>query len=274
MTPARITDQKTGQNRNAYTGKREEIVEDALRKMAASGQRAKAVLLNGQFTVVFSRKALSDELTEMGHKYSYPQIEEAIEILFKTSIEMTSDDGDNLAAFHPIQDYGFRGRDGESNTYVKFCSLVTESIHNNSFRLINYKKLMSYSSVIARKMHKRMANNFTYAGEGHTYNTSLSTIFQDFGLSETRPAPNKLIDVKAAFQELIGANVIESYSTRTIIDPAKKIKRTITFLRLFRTGNLSTKSLRQTRDLVRRGRELTLQDKFPELYGRSVTGAG
>src|SRR5690349_17001794 len=42
MKPARIVNKK-GEERDVYPGKREEMVEDALRKMAADGRNAKAV---------------------------------------------------------------------------------------------------------------------------------------------------------------------------------------------------------------------------------------
>lgn len=266
IKPARITNKKTGQSRDAYPGKREELVEDALRKMAASGHRAKPVLLDDDFAVIFTRKALFDELKEMGHEYSYWQIDEALEILFESSITMESEDGDNIAAFHPIQEYGIKGRDGDNHTYVKFCSLVTESIQNNAFRLINYKKLMRYSSIIARKLHKRMANRFIYADENKTYNISLSTIFRDFGLNEEQRVTNKFIDVKEALEELKEAKVISSYEERKIHNQLKKNKIDDYVFEIFPHQEFIDEVIKANKDVKRRETEMRLKELLPDMY--------
>jgi hypothetical protein len=164
IKPARITDEKNGIDRDAYSGKREEIIEDALQKMAAEGRRANDVCLDGQLAVIFSRKSLIDELSKQGHTYSYPQIGEALQIPFNTSIELSEEGIEGADLFHPISDYGIRGRNGEDRTNVKFYPMVTDSLRTNTFRLVNYKKLMSYNSTIARRLHKRMSNIFNTGG--------------------------------------------------------------------------------------------------------------
>lgn len=224
MTPARISNKK-GEERDAFPGKREEMVEDALRKMAADGRNAKAVFLNGQLSVVFSRKALQNELKEHGHTYDYDQLEEAIVTLFGVTIEINDKQSESTVAFHPIEAYGFKGRDGEDVTFVKFSPLVTESIQKNTFRLVNYKLLMSYSSTIARHLHKRMSHNFTQAAASENYNISINTIYRDFGLKRLRDLSLEVREVKIGLDELINANIIENYTIREIYDERKKNKK-------------------------------------------------
>lgn len=224
MTPARIKD-ANGVERDTFPGKREEMIEDALRKMAADGRNAKAVYLNGQLSVVFSRFALQKELEEHGHSYDYRQIEEAIITLFSVSIEVTREYEDLTVAFHPIEAYGFKGREGESVTFVKFSPLVTESIQKNAFRLINYQQLMSYKTTIARHLHKRMSHNFSQAAKDEVYHISTNTIYRDFGLKKLSNLGLQVIEVKKALEELIAAQVVLSYEMKEIFDTKKKNKK-------------------------------------------------
>ncbi|HMS38625.1 MAG TPA: replication protein C, IncQ-type [Pyrinomonadaceae bacterium] len=224
MTPARIKD-ANGTERDTFPGKREEMVEDALRKMAADGRSAKAVYLNGQLSVVFSRFALQKELEEHGHSYDYRQIEEAIITLFSVSIEVTREDEDITVAFHPIEAYGFKGRDEESVTFVKFSPLVTESIQKNAFRLVNYQQLMSYKTTIARLLHKRMSHNFSQAAKNEVYHISTNTIYRDFGLKKLSNLGLQVIEIKKALEELIEANVVLSYEVKEVFDSKRKNKK-------------------------------------------------
>ena len=224
MTPARIKD-ANGVERDTYPGKREEMIEDALRKMAADGRNAKAIYLNGQLSVVFSRFALQKELEEHGHTYDYRQIEEAIITLFSVSIEVTREDDDITFAFHPIEAYGFKGREGEDVTFVKFSPLVTESIQKNAFRLVNYQQLMGYKTTIARLLHKRMSHNFSQAGKNEVYHISTNTIYRDFGLKKLSNLGLQVIEVKKALEELIEAKVVLSYEAKEVFDPKRKNRK-------------------------------------------------
>jgi hypothetical protein len=262
MKPARIVS-KNGEERDAYPGKREEMVEDALRKMAADGRSAKSVYLNGQLSVVFSRKALQDELKEHGHAYDYQQLEEAIVTLFGVSIEITdAEEGEICTAFHPIEAYGFKGRDEEDVTFVKFSPLVTESIQNNTFRLVNYKQLMSYSSTIARHLHKRMSHNFTQAAQDKEYNISISTIYRDFGLKRLRDLSLEVKEVTKGLEELINANVIESYSIREVFDIRKKNKKNDFIFEIIPHKNFINEAINANRDS-------NLRVMIPEARGKS-----
>lgn len=262
MKPARIVS-KNGEERDAYPGKREEMVEDALRKMAADGRSAKAVYLNGQLSVVFSRKALQNELKENGHTYDYDQLEEAIVTLFGVSIEITdAEQGEIRAAFHPIEAYGFKGREGEDVTFVKFSPLVTESIQNNTFRLVNYKQLMSYSSTIARLLHKRMSHNFTQAASDKEYNISINTIYRDFGLKRLRDKSLEVKEVVKGLEELITANVIESYSIREVFDSHKKNKKIDFIFEIIPHNKFIHEAISANRDA-------NLRTMIPEARGKS-----
>ncbi len=57
----------------------------------------------------------------------------------------------------------WKGTGEKTKAFVRFNSLVSEGIKTGAFRQLDYEKAMSYSSVIARQLHKRMSHHFTQA---------------------------------------------------------------------------------------------------------------
>lgn len=264
VTPARIEDSE-GKDRDAYMGKREELVEDALLKMAADGRRARSVYLDNQFTVVFSRGALQEELKEQGHSYSYPQIEQAIEILFKSSVELREEGKADADNFHPIEAYGFRGRNGEEYTYVKFSPQVTAAIESNNFRLVNYKKLMAYSSTIARLLHKRMAHNYVYADGEKTYHFSVNSIYRDFGLNKDMLLKHKLAEVKEAMTELVESKVVAHFDINAVYDSGRKNKLADHVFEITPHAEFIADVIKANKDMKRRVAQASMDKYLPGL---------
>jgi len=220
LYPASIEDEK-GNEKYHYPAKREEIVEDALRKIMAEGH---GIFLDGQAGVSFSLYRVRKELRENGHTYNTNQIKDSIEILAKTTIEIKSADGELEFIFHPVEAVGFSGEDDETQTFVKFSPLVTQSIKEKSFRLFNYKKVMSYDTTIARQLHKRMSHHFTQAGITESYTILLTTIIRDFGLTRRKQLKDNLRELETAVEELKKSNVIINFKLDKIIEKSPRVK--------------------------------------------------
>ena len=131
LDPARVED-KDGTVREFYPSQREEVVEDCLRKLMVEGS---GVFLDNHASVRFTLYQLQKELSDNGHTYSYTQIRESLEILTKTNIELSSESGDIRLIFSPIETLGIKGEGGETQTFVRFSPLVTDSIKERKFRL-------------------------------------------------------------------------------------------------------------------------------------------
>lgn len=82
IRPASIDD-KDGVERYYYPSKREELVEDALRKFVAKGQ---GVFLDDQAGVTFSLYQLQQELKRNGHTYNKNELKDALLICARTNI--------------------------------------------------------------------------------------------------------------------------------------------------------------------------------------------
>lgn len=220
LMPARIQTE-TGDYIDSFPGKREELVEDALRKIMSDVQ---GIFLDDAAGTTFTLYQLQTELKSRGHSYSYDQLKEALEILAKTDIELESEDKQTKIIFRAIETLGLSGRDGETQTFVRFSPLVTQSIKKGTFRLINYEKVMSYKTTIPRQLHKRMSHFYTQASLTEKYNILLSTIIRDFGLTRYAQLRNNLAEVEKGIEELKEKNVIINCAIDKIFEVNLKTK--------------------------------------------------
>jgi hypothetical protein len=226
ITPARIEDQK-GVEKDFYPGKREELVEDALRKMACDGN---GIFLDDLAGVIFSLNQLQKELKKMGHTYSITQIKNALLICQKTNIMLESADGDTAVSFQIFDTIGLRTwkdwqRSGnKTKCFVRFNSLVTRSIKNGTFRQLNYKACMTYKKNLSRWLHKRMSHLFTQASWKDCYSILLTTIIRDSGIKRYKSIKDNLSEVRKVCMEMVQKGVLADfkeerrYSGRKIID--------------------------------------------------------
>lgn len=217
MMPARI-EFESG-SKEFYPSKREELVEDALRKLMTEQQ---GIMLDGEAGVAFTLYQLQKELKERGHAYSYDQLKESLEILKKVDIEIEAEDA--RLFFSPIETLGIKGVGDETQTFVRFSPLVTQSIKSGTYRMINYNKVMAYRSVIARQLHKRMSHHFTQASLTETYEILLTTIIRDFGLKPQKRLQQNLTEVEIAINEMKEKSVIINYKASKIFDSKPRTK--------------------------------------------------
>lgn len=226
IKPASIRDKK-GVERYYYPSKREEVVEDALRKLAAEGQ---GVFLDDQAGVTFSLYQLQQELKNNGHSYSKEQIKDALMICAQTSIIVTSEDGNAVLVSNLFETLGlqtredWQGQGQKTRAFVRFNPLVTKSIRDRKFRLFNYETSMAYKSIIARQLHKRLAHHYTQASLTSTYSILLTTIIRDFGLTEYQWLSQNLRDVEAALEEMKQKEVILTCDIHKTLDPKQRNK--------------------------------------------------
>jgi hypothetical protein len=221
LMPARIEDGKDG-SKEYYPSQREELVEDALRKMMTERQ---SVMLDGEAGIAFTLYQLQKELSEKGHTYSYDELKDAIRVLNGTDIILKDETETVESAFSPIESYGFAGEGKETKTFVRFSPLVTHSIKSGSFRMVNYDKSMSFKSVIARQLHKRMSHHYIQASLTNPYDIMLTTIIRDFGLTLQRRIQYNLDEVENSLEMMKEKNVIINFKIEKIFElkPRRKL---------------------------------------------------
>lgn len=226
IRPASIED-KDGVERYYYPSKREELVEDALRKFIAEGQ---GIFLDDAAGVTFSLYQLQEELKRNGHSYNKQEIKDALLICARTNITVTTEDGNTVMVSNLFETVGLQTRENwqgtgqKSRAFVRFNSLVGKSIKSSTFRQINYEKVMSYRTVIARQLHKRMSHHYIQASIAHPYHILLSTIIRDFGLTPYARLRDNLRDVELSLEEMKSKEVLLSYKTDKILESSKRGK--------------------------------------------------
>jgi hypothetical protein len=218
VRPSRI-DGRDGVERDYYPSLREEIVEDALRKLACEGQ---GIFLDQQAGVTFSLYQLRKELQRMGHGYNLSDIKDALLVCANTKIEVESEDGEAIVVSSLFQIVGLTKRSDwiqhgkNAKAYVMFNPLVTFSIINNNFRQINYLKCMSYKKNLSRWIHKRMSHNYIQASLINNYTILLSTIIRDSCMKSYKETRNNVSQVEEALEEIKKSDVILDYKTERI----------------------------------------------------------
>lgn len=226
IRPASIED-KDGVERYYYPSKREEIVEDALRKFITEGQ---GVFLDDAAGVTFSLYQLQEELKSNGHSYNKQEIKDALLICARTNITVTAADGNAVLVSNLFETVGLQTRESWKGTgektraFVRFNSLVSKSIKSRTFRQINYEKVMSYKTVVARQLHKRMSHHYIQASISQPYHILLSTIIRDLGLTQYERLRDNLRDVQIALDEMKEKDVLLSYKISKVLENSKRGK--------------------------------------------------
>jgi len=221
--------QKNGKEKYYYPSKREELVEDALRKLVCEG---KGKFLDDSAGVFFSLYELREELKSNGHSYSITQVKDALMICAQSSLIVTNEEGTELmvSTIFPtlsLQTKGdWKGAGEKIQSFIRFNPLVTKSIVEMQFRQFNYQNSMRYKSVIARQLHKRMSHHYIQASIAHPYGINLTTIIRDFGLTAYGKISHNLRDVEIGLNELICSNVILKYEANKTFDSKSKNKIT------------------------------------------------
>ena len=229
LLPARIKTEGGGE-KDYFPGKREELVEDALRKFASDGS-TRGVFLDNEAGVVFSLYELQDELKRSGHHYSYEQLKTALYILRRSSlvIKVRGVDGESVFDSSPFKEIGMREweaarKDGKrTKIFVQFNRLVTNSIKNKTFRQYNYNRCMGYKFNLARWLEKRMSHIYLQASVLDPYTIRVSTIFRDSSMSADMEMRNKIKALEKVLKEMMEKEVVERYEIKRIKGARNKI---------------------------------------------------
>lgn len=226
LIPASIQG-KDGISRDCYPGKREELVEATLLKYAAEGQ---GIFLDDLASVTFTIYQLQKDLKDQGHSYSRGEIREALQICKLASLIVTSENGDKVLMSNIFETLALQTQDDWKGTgektkcFVRFNPLVTRSINKKDFRLLNYEKSLSFESVIARQLHKRMSHHFLQASLMNLYTITLVTMIRDFGLTRYKSLAHNWRDAEIALEELKKQEIILDYKKESVLDAKRRNK--------------------------------------------------
>jgi hypothetical protein len=189
-------------------GPREELIEDALRKIALDSGTA--------FGASFTIRQLRSHLKELGHTFSHAQIVEALAIMHRCRVELRNEDDTVMASAPILPAVGARSRahylkDPTAKYTASFHPLVSEGIKRLAYRQYDYLWMSSFSTPLSRHLFKRLSHIFIQAGLTQDYDIRFSALARDTALLENknrRQARNKLA---AAFDELRERQVLRDW---------------------------------------------------------------
>ena len=217
IRPARIT--VDSQDREFYPAAREELVEDALRKLACNP--GNGYMENDRSGVSFTLYQLRKELKKRGHTLSYYEVTEALDILSSSTIEISPLNGKALYKTSPLTSLVGVSKDDlktnpQSRWYADFSILVTEGIKQIKYRQYNYGLMMSHKGQLARYLHKRLAHNYVQASLLCPFTITMQGVARDSGLLEYKKENDNRRKLENSFQELITVKILMRYETEEI----------------------------------------------------------
>ena len=220
-----------------FPGVREELVEFVIYKLAMEGgyftRDGDGQSTTDSFTLFTTLYQIHEELKLHGRAgdksktYSYDQIREALEVLAKTTIHLSSADQEDLI-FSPIADFGFFGARRKpadlarnATVYIRFNSLISKSILARKWRQINYTSVMASHAFLVRWFRRMLSLRFVYAGPNTTFNIKLSTLIENSGVSLYDRLSDNLKQVEAALAampDVVARHVVQREWTTNAVD--------------------------------------------------------
>jgi hypothetical protein len=214
VAPARLKD-ADGVFRDYFPGATEELVEEALRKLAIEKQAGYFDEPNYRSGVLFSLHELRQELKSRGHTRSLQQCVHALSVLAHSVLTIkphAEGEAQIAASCLPSLVAVSRAKlnnDPKSKWQVQFHPLVTASIDHLDYRQHNYHLSMSLTTQLARWLNKQLVLKYTAASLMNPFDMRYSTIRRDSHLLERYARPRDAIAaIEDAFAELKDRDVL------------------------------------------------------------------
>ena len=234
VSPARVAD-LDGIDRDFYPSASEELVEDALRKLAIEQQAGYFDKENQRSGVVFTLYALRQEMSKQGHARSYQQIVQSLNILSHCVVDIMPEVGSGqaritsacLASLAAVSRYKLN-EDPDAKWAVQFHPLVTSAINQATHRQYNYQLLMSHDTQLARWLHRHLVLKYTYADAFKPFLMRYSTIKRSSRMLNAYTRNRDGVKaVEVAFAKLVERGILSRCDRQDETGPRKKLIDTV-----------------------------------------------
>ena len=221
-----------------FPGEREELVLRALRYMAA--QQLSPLSLWGhdqghtQLRLTFTLSQLQNVLAEKvpgldgkprGHAFKLSEIDEALRVCKGTNIVLEFEDSTKRARHESgifSEYYAVDDKSGDGHKALRcviFHPLATTAALRHEYRSINYRRLMSLPSPLARWIYERLSHLFTNAEKRRPrldalrppprgFPLDLETVLNQSGVLRRKRLRGNIEEIRSALHELAQAGVL------------------------------------------------------------------
>ena len=226
VRPARIRS-KTGEEREYYPTKREDVIEQAARKLSTNPKNG--IYLGGELAVQCSFSELRRELERTGHGMTYENLMLGLQVNHLTSIPLATNDGKKLISSTIFPTLMCASReDWEKNPqnakcYIKFHPLVTVSVDELTNRQMNYDVHMKLKRSLSRWLHRRISHLYRQADFFNPYHINLTTLVDDSKLLNSAYASDNLKQVRLTLQEFKDTDLIIDWNEEVTRGPNNSI---------------------------------------------------
>ena len=208
-----------------YPGAREEIIEEALRKIAVSGNSFESPD-DQEVGVFFTISQLRKELARTKHAYSHQEIHEALDVMSSSLLECTSASSSyrgNLLPKLAITTRLDYLSDGSARCFATFHPLVTLGVKTQAFRMYDYSISMGLKSDLARYIYKRMSHYWIQASKDSPYQPKLVSFLEQSPRGLSGLMKDNTRAMRTALKRLAEQNVIlPDWTEIPIKDPQDK----------------------------------------------------
>lgn len=205
-----------------YPGEREEAIEDVLRGLAANGQ-GKA--FGQEIGVYFTLKELRTELEKINRSYKHREVVEALMVCSKANLSIRAK---GIATIHAnlfpqvvLTDREGYEMDSKTKCFVRFHPMVTTSIINLDYRMLNYDLAMSIKDPLARHIYKRLVHYWRQASNDHHYEFKLMSYLAQTSRNISPRMTRNFTAMAKALDELVKKKVLQSYEVNEICEGRK-----------------------------------------------------
>lgn len=200
-----------------YPSAAEEIVEDALRKLAVAGGNYNAE--HESYGVHFTRYQLRQELRRCGHSRTLQDINKSLLILSGSVIQIK---GQGLSRRSTLRSTYLSNLviterkdlkdDNHAKCYAIFHPFVSSSIDALKFRQFNYDRLMRHSRQLSRWLHKLLLDKYEFASAKSNFTLKYSTVKRDSHLLDAYARETSAIEeCDHSLQELVDNRVLDRF---------------------------------------------------------------
>lgn len=244
ITAAILESDKAGKNRVVFPGQREEMVERVLRYLAVKGMIEFCPDQSPQTGVgahaTFTLYRLRQEITRTGHAYTYPQLREALEVLSRSIVSVSSSLQGGYTILPPPMPLMFIARvqrihdnDARAPLYqARFHPLASRMLYKGCFHPVNYERVMALKLPLARWIADRVVMRFRQAepngwngGQNpFGYRLTRRVVRGESGVSQDEPMRYTTRRIKEALDELVKTGFLEN--TKPYTDPKITLQTT------------------------------------------------